>query len=136
MRSVGVTGKPARSPAGRDNLRKRPFYRRYNIGVVRIAQMPHRLRQVAGRDEEYVNMIDGQNLSQVVDRNDVFDQDNDQRLVVGPVYIVRDAVSLAARVHAPPAGRMELGRVDHRLGLFDRIDMGTTSPCAPKSNVR
>ena len=137
MRRVRITRKPARIPASRDNLRKRTFNRLHNLGMVYAAQMPHRLRQVARRNEENIYMVDSEDLSQVIDRNDILDQHNHQRLVVGPVNIVRARRIPGGSCTCPACLPDETWpHSTTALASSAVLTCGTTIPCAPRSNVR
>src|SRR5205823_10150721 len=70
-----------------------------NVRVVRLSSVigPHRLREVAGGDEEVINGVERDDLLEIFDRPEVFDHQSEHDLIVCPFEVAGDAVALAGQ---------------------------------------
>src|SRR5438094_1876591 len=114
--------------AGLDDLLDRAVDGLLDFRVPHIADLAHRGRQVAGRHEEAVDVVDLEDLVEAAHGHDVLDQDDHEALVVGGLQIAVDAEALAARVHAALAEWRELAGRDDRLGLGAVVDVRHHDP--------
>jgi hypothetical protein len=102
--------------SGVDDLAQRVVDRRLHVRMAGVAGVAHRLRQVGRGDVEDVDVLHRQDLRQVVDRLDLLDQDAHQRLLVGALVVVGDAVRPPPAEHAALADGSELGPLHHPFG--------------------
>src|SRR5581483_11333550 len=119
-----VGDKRAGDPAGAHDLLDRRVDRRLHLGMRGVAGVAHRLRQIRWRHVEHVDLLDGKDLGQIMQRLELFDQNNYERLVVRAPVIVGHAVRAPAGIHAAPADRPELRRLHHALGLLPGRNVG------------
>ena len=104
--------------------------------LVPDAFVSHRCCEIAGGDEEDVDVFDFEDFVEVLIGDDVFDEDDEQGVVVGQLHVVGDAVALSAGVVASSADGRELAAEDDVLGFFGGVDvwdgdgLGSAIECA------
>ena len=94
--------------------------------MVHLARVAHRLGEVAGGDEEDVDVLRLQDVVEVVEGFQLLQHDDDHGLLVRPPrVVVHDlAEGRAAAGEAPVPDRRELRVAHHRLGLGPGVDVG------------
>src|SRR5262249_39558183 len=115
--ALDVAGRDQRTgrSAGLDDLRDRVIDRPLYLGMTELADVTHRGREIARRDEEHVDVVDLQDLIEIADRDDVLEQDDQQALLVRGLEVLAHAEALAAREHAALPERRELPGLDDGL---------------------
>src|SRR2546426_1064245 len=106
-----------------DDLLDRSVDRLLHLGLARVSDVAHGRRQVAGRHEEDVDVVDLDDLGEVADGDDVLDQGDQQALVVGGREVVAHAEALTAGEHAALPAWRELGGLDDGFGLGTGVDV-------------
>jgi len=88
------------------------------------ALVSHRCGEIAWSDEEDVDIVDLKDFVEVLVGNDVFDENDQQRVVVGQLHVVWYAVPLSTGVVSSPADGRELPAEDDVLRFCGGIDVG------------
>ena len=92
--------------------------------MVDVSFVPHRCGEVAGGDEEDVDMVHFQNFVQIFVGDDVFEEDDEKGVFVRNVHEVGNAETLSTGVAAALADGWELATVDDVLSLCGVVDVG------------